>query len=78
VKQIKGRAGQFTDADTEAARRIKEAFQERMDDDLDVKGAFDNVVAVLSGIDIRKLTPDEASGVIKTLKELDKVLQVIF
>ena len=78
VKKIKNRAGSPKDADTEAARKIKEAFQERMDDDLDVKGAFDNVAAVVSSMDIRNLTPVTASGIIKALKELNEVLQVIF
>jgi cysteinyl-tRNA synthetase len=78
VKRIQGRVGSTTDADTEAARKIKEVFQERMDDDLDVKGAFDNVFDFVSGIDIQNVTPDEASGVIKTLKKVDEVMQVIF
>jgi cysteinyl-tRNA synthetase len=78
VKKIKDRAGSTTDADTEVARKIKEAFKERMDDDLDVKGAFDNVADLVSRIDIRNLSPTDASGVNKVLKEVDKVLQVIF
>jgi cysteinyl-tRNA synthetase len=78
AKKIKDRAGSTTDADTEAARKIKEAFQERMDDDLDVKGAFDSVVAFVSGMDISNLPPTTASGVIKVLREVDEVFQVIF
>jgi cysteinyl-tRNA synthetase len=77
VKKIEGVAGPTTDTDTEAARKIKEAFQERMDDDLDVKGAFDNVSNLVSRIDIQNLSPTEASGVIKALKEVDEVFQVI-
>jgi len=78
VKRIKDRAGNTTDTDTEATRKLKEAFQERMDDDLDVKGAFDNVADLVSSMKVRKLTPDEASGVTKALTEVDEVLQVIF
>jgi cysteinyl-tRNA synthetase len=78
VKKIKGRADSTTDADTEAARKIKEAFQERMDDDLDVKGAFDTVVDLVNGMDMRSLTPRIASGIIKALGEIDKVLRVIY
>jgi cysteinyl-tRNA synthetase len=78
VKNIESVAGPTTDTDTEMSRKIKEAFEERMDDDLDVKGAFDNVAALVSDIDIRNLTPNAASGVTKALKELDGVLQVIF
>ena len=78
VKRIKGRAGSTTDTDTEQARKIKEAFQERMDDDLDVKGAFDSVSALVSGVAIKDLTPRAASGIIRVLREIDEVLQVIF
>jgi cysteinyl-tRNA synthetase len=78
AKKIKDRAGSTTDADTEAARKIKEAFQERMDDDLDVKGAFDNVAAFVNGMDMRNLTPIAASGILKALREIDEVFQVIF
>jgi cysteinyl-tRNA synthetase len=78
VKKIKGRAGHTTDADTEMARKINEAFHERMDDDLDVKGAFDNVSALVSGVDMRNITSSAASGIIKALGEIDGVLQVIF
>lgn len=78
VKKIKRRASSTTDTDTEQARKIKEVFQERMDDDLDVKGAFDNVSALVSGINIRDFSPTEASGAIKALKAFDKVIQVIF
>jgi cysteinyl-tRNA synthetase len=78
VKRIKDRADPTTDADTETARKINEAFQERMDDDLDVKGAFDNVYDLVLGMDIRNLSPTEASGVTKALRKIDEVLQVIF
>jgi cysteinyl-tRNA synthetase len=75
VKRIEDRAGHFTDADTEATRKINDAFRERMDDDLDVKGAFDNVAAFVFGIDLH-LNPTTASGIIKALKEIDEVLQI--
>ena len=78
VKMIKDRADSTTDTDTEAAQKIKEVFQERMDDDLDVKGAFDNVAALIKSIDMRNLPPNAATGINKALKEIDAVLQVIF
>jgi cysteinyl-tRNA synthetase len=78
VKKIKNKAGSTTDADTEQARRMKESFQERMDDDLDVRGAFDRVGALVAGIDMKNITPREAAGVIKALRNIDGVLQVIF
>ena len=78
VNTIKNRAGHFTDADTETARNIKEAFQERMDDDLDMKGAFDTVSHLVSDMDIKNLTPTRAAGVIMALGEVGEVLQVLF
>jgi cysteinyl-tRNA synthetase len=80
VKRIKDKAGATTetDADAEAARKINNAFRERMDDDLDVNEAFDSVVAVVNNLDMRNLSPSTAAGVIKALKEVDAVLQVIF
>jgi len=78
VKRIKDKAGSTTDTDTEAARKIKEAFQERMNDDLDVKGALDNVVTLVNGMDMNNLTPTTAAGIIKALSKIDDVLQVIF
>ena len=77
VKKIKDRSADTTDADTEMSRKIKEAFQERMDDDLDVKGAFDKVDAIVAKIDLQKLDPDEAAGIITPLKAVDEVLKVI-
>jgi cysteinyl-tRNA synthetase len=77
VKKIEDRAGHSTDTDTEVARKTNEAFQERMDDDLDVKGAFDNVAAMISKINPSNLNPSTASGVIKTLRKIDEVLQLI-
>jgi cysteinyl-tRNA synthetase len=78
VKKIKNKAGSTADADTEQARKIKGAFQEQMDDDLDVKGAFDNVASLVSGVDTKDLSPGAASAIIRALREIDAVLQVIF
>jgi hypothetical protein len=49
-----------------------------MDDDLDVRSAFDAVDERLSAIDEETLRPEEASGIIRSLREIDSVLQVIF
>jgi cysteinyl-tRNA synthetase len=78
VKKIKDRTGSTTDADTDVARKITEAFRERMDDDLDVKGALDAVSALVAGVNIKDVTPGAASGIIKALEEIDEVMQVTF
>jgi len=74
VKKIRNRAGSTTDTDTDIARKIKEAFRERMDDDLDVKGAFDTITDLVSGMDARNLSPNTASGIVRALREIDEVL----
>ena len=78
VKKIKRRAGSTTETDTDVARKITAVFKERMDDDLDVKGAFDKVSALVAGVNIKDLNSSSASGIIRALREIDKVLQVIF
>jgi hypothetical protein len=49
-----------------------------MDNDLNVKEAFDGLYETLSGVRIDELIPAEASGIMKDLREIDQVLQVIF
>jgi cysteinyl-tRNA synthetase len=57
---------------------IKNVFTENMDNDLDVKGAFDGIYEIISGINVEELKPGEASGIIKTLREIDEVFRVVF
>jgi cysteinyl-tRNA synthetase len=78
VKKLKIKAGSTTDADTEQVRWIQEAFRERMDDDLDVKGAYDKLSDQIYGIDIKNLPQNAASGIIRELNKIDEVLQVLF
>jgi cysteinyl-tRNA synthetase len=78
VNAVKGRAGQEAKPAAEAVQRIGRVFVERMDDDLDVRGAFDGLYRVLSELEPMELKPTEASGIMKSLRELDGVLGVIF
>jgi cysteinyl-tRNA synthetase len=78
VKEVKGRAGQEAEPDGKVTRRIKGVFAERMDNDLDVRGAFDGLCGVLSELEFAGLKPTEASGAMKALWEIDGVLRVIF
>jgi hypothetical protein len=57
---------------------LKKTFTENIDNDLDIKGAFDGLYRIMSGIQINELKPGEALGIIRALQEIDKVLQVIF
>ena len=49
-----------------------------MDNDLNTKEAFDGIYKIISRINIDKLNPVDASGVINTLKKIDEVFKVIF
>jgi cysteinyl-tRNA synthetase len=57
---------------------IKTSFIRSMDNDLNVKESFDGLLIKLSGVMIDELKPSEASEIIKDLREIDQVLQVIF
>lgn len=59
-------------------RRIGKAFTDRMNDDLDVKGAFDAVDVMLAGILAGEPSPNQAAAILAGLKAIDEVLQVIF
>lgn len=80
VKALEDRIGQNTEAkvDENAMAKVKALFTERMDDDLDVKGAFDSLYDFLAAANIETLTPTAASGYLKALKGVDQVLQVLF
>jgi cysteinyl-tRNA synthetase len=61
---------------------LEDLFRERMDDDLDVKGAVDGIAGSLRDlVDARArgdLTPGEAGAALAALRRIDGVLQVIF
>ncbi|MBN1626449.1 MAG: class I tRNA ligase family protein [Deltaproteobacteria bacterium] len=78
IKKIENKAGSKANAYTMTALKINEVFQERMNDDLDVKGAFDNVSAIVLSVDIKNLTSSAASEIMKALKDMDKVLKIIY
>jgi len=48
-----------------------------MDNDLDVRGAFDELYERLPEIKVETLKRGEASGIMSTLREIDGVLKVI-
>jgi len=77
VNEVKGRADREADFDGEVTRRIKGIFSEKMDDDLDLRGAFDGLYGVLSELDRENLKSVEASAIVKALREIDDVLRVI-
>ena len=56
----------------------KRTFAGNMDNDLNVKKAFDGICSVVSEIKADELKPAEAAGVIKALRKIDEVFKVIF
>ncbi|MGO9014736.1 MAG: hypothetical protein ACLQF0_07125 [Dissulfurispiraceae bacterium] len=61
-----------------AAQAIRKSFGEHMDNDLDVKKAFDEIYDAVVHTDISGTGPADAAAIIQTLKEIDQVLRVIF
>jgi cysteinyl-tRNA synthetase len=77
-------AGNIPDSplDSPAARSLEEGFRERMDDDLDVRGAVDRIAGSLGELAARnargELAPGEVRAVLSALRRIDGILQVIF
>jgi cysteinyl-tRNA synthetase len=78
VRKISGKAGRKSDPESRAVHTIRNTFTQNMDDDLNVKAAFDGLYKMISGVNIDALRAGEAASIIKTLKEIDEVLKVIF
>jgi cysteinyl-tRNA synthetase len=68
--------------DSPVVRSLEDGFRDRMDDDLDVKGAVDQIARSLGELAARKargdLPPGEAGATLAALRRIDGVLQVIF
>lgn len=78
VREIAERAGRAATSADDRARRLRETFLNRMDEDLDVRGAFDGIARELRTIASGKLQPEAAAAVIAALRDIDGVLKVIF
>ncbi len=78
VKALRGRAGKETADDGAKARKLREAFTAGMDNDLDVKAAFDGLYAALQETSPAETEKKEAAGIINALEKIDGVLGVIF
>ena len=82
--EIREAAGEFSGPVTGPfpAHPLEDRFRERMDDDLDVKGAFDQVAASLGSLVALgtrgNLPLEEARSALAALMRIDTVLQVIF
>ncbi len=77
VRKIGQKAGSKSDTQAQTVQGIKKAFSQAMDNDLNVKAAFDGICKIISGIKPEGLCPGEAAGIISSIKEVDKVFRVI-
>ncbi len=68
--------------DSPVARSLEERFRERMDDDLDVRGAVDLIAICLGELGALwakgEVSPGEAGAARAALRRIDSILQVIF
>lgn len=78
VRIIRIKSGQKHIGKSRYITQLKGNFIMNMDNDLNVREAFGGLHKTLSHINIDKLHPGDAAGIIADLKEIDKVLQVIF
>lgn len=78
VSSIRNRAGNARPAASQISDDLRLSFVSAMDNDMQVKEAFDRMQGILCMVDVHALTPSRTSGIIKTLREIDEVLQVIF
>jgi cysteinyl-tRNA synthetase len=77
VKKLGGKSSETIEPDREAGQRLKTLFEKNMDDDLDVRGAFDALSDELLKRDPKNIKPRVASGLVLALKEIDQVLCIM-
>ena len=78
IKKIKYKAGIKPDVKSNAIQSLINIFSKNMDNDLNVKRAFDGLYTILSSVHVDTLKPAEAAGIITILREIDEVFKVIF
>jgi len=78
VRSIEKRADDPTKTRGEISNNIEKTFRVSMDNDLDVKGAFDEMYRLLSSFDVRDLSPGESAAITGVLKAVDEVFKVMF
>jgi len=78
VRTIEKKIAQRTNPDTRVAQGLKQSFEEKMDNDLNVRAAFNELYEAVSTINVTTLELSEAAGIIHTLREIDGVLKIIF
>jgi len=78
VRAIGKKIVQRTNPDTRVAQSLKQGFEEKMDNDLNVRVAFNELHELVSSFNLTRLGISEAAGIIHALREIDGVLKIIF
>ena len=78
MRRIDARSSGKADSQGKIVQCLRKSFRRHMDNDLNVKGAFDELHEIVSDVKIDELNPPAASGIINTLKEIDEVFKVVF
>jgi cysteinyl-tRNA synthetase len=74
----KAKAAGSSDAEKQLADGVVSGFERNMNDDLNVKAAFDSVYEAVDGLKQEKIGVEDANAVVSGLRRVDSVLQVIF
>jgi cysteinyl-tRNA synthetase len=78
VRALQKRADRAIDINQKALQKTRVIFAEKMNNNLDVEGAFDGLHGFLSAPDNTNLNPSAAKGIVQALAKIDEVLGVIF
>ncbi|MBA4372693.1 MAG: hypothetical protein C0402_07485 [Thermodesulfovibrio sp.] len=78
IRQIRAKAGKAVPRKGQVQENMLQTFNRYMDNDLDVRGAFDALGEELLKLDIALMRKDQASGLMVSLRRIDEVLQVLF
>ncbi|MDP2156377.1 MAG: class I tRNA ligase family protein [Nitrospirota bacterium] len=78
VAGIRKEAGRAQAVESEHSKSIRDFFDSNMDNDMSIKAAFDAMQNLLNKVEVSSLSAPQAAGIIRTLKKIDEVLQVIF
>jgi cysteinyl-tRNA synthetase len=78
ARKIEKKTGKKKTSKGRMPSTLKMIFVEHMNNNLDIKNAFDELLKIIKDIDVEKLTPFKASGIMCTLREIDEVLNLVF
>jgi len=78
VRALQKLADRAIDINQKALQKTRGIFAEKMNNNLDVEGAFDGLHGFLSAPENTDLNPSAAKGIVQALAKIDEVLGVIF